>query len=505
MGPLQDIGETWARFLREDNATVAFLRNRKRTILVISLALLIPGVWHHRIEAGDLASHVYNAWLAELIGKGQAPGLYIAERWNNVVFDLALLYAEKLFGLGMAQRIVVYLFVLIFFWGVFAFVATVTESAPWFLTPCIAMLAYGYSFNMGFMNYYLSLGLACLGMAVLWRARRIDWVAGTIVAALALLAHPIGFLWLVGTLSYVKLLEKLAGGWKLVPPAAAASLFFAAYWYTSHRPALLADRDRGPFYLYNGADQLGLYGKRYVVLAFAAFFLGVISVVLDFYGRRHESGPRKRFEVPFHLYVVAFCATSLLPENLRPSPDGGWIGVLGSRLTTISAIFGLCVLGLLKPRKWHLAGFGASAIVFFTFLYQDTGWVNRLEANAEELVSGLTPGTRVIATVWARPGSRISFVSHAVERACIGHCFSYANYEPASGQFRVRVQKGSPVVTASTDDAEDMASGEYEVDEADLPVKQIYQCDASDLTKLCIRDLEEGEVNGRLGYKPAGK
>jgi hypothetical protein len=49
-----------------------------------------------------------------------------------------------------------------------------------------------------------------------------------------------------------------------------------------------------------------------------------------------------------------------------------------------------------------------------------------------------------------------------------------------------------------------MASGEYEVDETDLPLKQIYQCDEKDLTKLCIRDLEAGETNGRIGYKPPG-
>jgi hypothetical protein len=36
-----------------------------------------------------------------------------------------------------------------------------------------------------------------------------------------------------------------------------------------------------------------------------------------------------------------------------------------------------------------------------------------------------------------------------------------------------------------------------------LPIKQIYQCDDKDLTTLCIRDLEAGEVNGRIGYKPA--
>src|SRR5207249_3019240 len=82
-------------------------------------------------------------------------------------------------------------------------------------------------------------------------------------AVLTLLAHPIGFLWLVGTLAYIKVREKLAGWRKLAMPVAAASVFGVVYWYTSHRPSLFADWDRGPFYYYNGADQLALYGKRY--------------------------------------------------------------------------------------------------------------------------------------------------------------------------------------------------------------------------------------------------
>lgn len=140
-------------------------------------------------------------------------------------------------------------------------------------------------------------------------------------------------------------------------------------------------------------------------------------------------------------------------------------------------------------------------MVFFLFLYQDTGRLNQLEANAETLVRDLPAGTKVIVTARAPADSRLAFIGHAVERACIGHCFSYANYEPASGEFRVRVREGSPVATSSTDVAEDMASGEYEVDDGDLPIKQIYQCDAGDLTKLCIRDLSAGETNGRLSVK----
>jgi hypothetical protein len=484
------------------SGVIAFLRQNKLRILLLSVVLAIPCFWHPRMEAGDLASHVYNAWLAQLIEKGQAPGLYIAKQWNNVLFDVLLLRVGNLVGLAAAERIVVSACVLIFFWGVFAFVAGVTGRPPWCLTPSIAMLAYGYSFNMGFMNYYLSLGLACFGLAILWRARRIDLVAAAPLALLEMFAHPIGFVWLVGTAAYTRIRAKLPGWWKIALPLAAASGFAAVCWYTAHRAALLADWDRGPFYLYNGADQLALYGKRYFALAGAAFFFGMTCMAVEFYARWRDSSSWKPFELPLEFYVVAFCATALLPENLRPSLQGGWIGLLASRLTTISAIFGLGVLGCLKPRKWHLAGFGVCAAFFFACLYQDTGWVNRLEAHAEKLVADLPPGTRVIVTIRAPADSRIAFIGHAVERACVGHCFSYANYEPASGEFRVRVRKGSPVVTSSTDDAEDMASGEYEVDDADLPIKQIYQCDASDLTRLCIRDLEAGKINGKMGHQP---
>jgi hypothetical protein len=322
---------------------------------------------------------------------------------------------------------------------------------------------------------------------------------------LTLLAHPIGFLWLVTTTAYIKLRTKLPSWWKLALPLSAVGAFAAIHWYTSHQPNLLADWDRGPFYLYNGADQLVLYGKRYLFLAGTAFLFGLICVALDFCVRPRDGSSWKPFELPFELYVVTFCATALLPENLRPSINGGWIGLLDSRLTTISAILGLCFLGDLKPRRWHLAGFSVCALVFFAFLYQDTGWLNRLEANAEKLVEYLPAGTRVVVTIDAPADSRITFIGHAVERACIGHCFSYANYEPASGEFRVRIRENSPVVTSSTDQAEEMASGDYEVDDSDLPLKQIYQCDAKDLTKLCIRDLVAGEMNGRLGVEPAAR
>jgi len=504
MGPLQDIFETWARGWNAEDSPAMFVRKRRWLFLAISVVVVIPCFWHRRIEAGDLASHVYNAWLAQLIEKGQAPGLYLAKQWDNILFDVTLTRAAKVVGFAAGQEVVVGICVLIFYWGVFALVAAIAEKPPWFLTPCIAMLAYGYSFNMGFMNYYLSLGLACFSLALFLRPRGVGWVIGAMLMPITLLAHPIGFLWLIGTLAYIKLRNKLPGWWKVLLPLTAFGMLVATNQFVMrHAEKYTADWSRGPFYLYNGADQLALYGARYYWLAGVVFFVGVLFAVADIPARRREVDWWKTFALAFELYALAFCATTLLPENFHVSLYPGWVGLLGSRLTTVSAIFGLCFLGLLKPRKWQFAGFAACAVVFFSFLWQDTKWINRLEANAESITKTLPMGTRVIPTVWAPPGSRVSFIGHVVDRACIGHCFNYANYEPASGEFRVRVHPGSRVVTASSDDSEEMESGEHEMEDEELPLKEIYQCDAGDLTKLCIRDLEAGEKNGRIGYKAA--
>jgi hypothetical protein len=479
-----------------------FVRAKKWTILAISILMIVPCLWHRRIEAGDLASHVYNAWLAQLIEKGQAPGLYIVHQWNNVLFDWTLLHAANIVGFAAAEKIVVSLCVLIFFWGVFAFIAAASGRPPWVLTPCIAILAYGYAFNMGFLNYYLSLGLASFSIALLWRGRGLERLLGILIAPFILLAHPMGFLLLIGLALYLFLWTKLPDWWKLSAPASALVALFAIHWYLAHQTNFPVDWDHNPFYVMSGVDQLALYGQRYVVLGWAALGFGVLCVVVDLISRRQDISSWQSLRLPVELYFVAIIAVALLPENLRPSISGGWIGLLASRLTAITAIFGLCLMGCLKPRKWHLAGFGACALFFFTFLYTDTLDLNRMESSAEQIVSGLPFGTRVIATVWAPPDSRVSFIGHIVDRACIGHCFSFANYEPSSGQFRIRAHPGSPVVSASDDDTEDMQAGEYEVQDEDLPVMEIFQCDEKDLTKLCIRPLTSGEKNGRLGYKP---
>jgi hypothetical protein len=481
------------------DGAMPFLRQHKWRALTLSVLITIPCFWQRHIQAGDLASHVYNAWLAQLMAKGLAPGLYIVPQWNNVLFDLSLLHVANLFGLAAAEKIVVAGCVLIFFWGVFALVGAATQRAPWHLTPCIAMLAYGYTFNMGFLNYYLSIGLACFGLAFAWQGRGWDWFLVAASLPLVLLAHPIGFLWLVGTIGYITAWKRMGPKWRFLLPVAAAAGLYAVRWYLANHAQYQADWAQEPFYKFSGADQLVLYGDRYVFLSCAALLWGIVCFGTEVFQHRGEGTFWKSIQLPCELYLVIFCATALLPENFHVSLFPGWIGLLDSRLTTISAVFGLCVLGCLKPRGWQVTGFAACAVFFFVFLYQDARTLNRMESQAEELLSGLPWGTKVIATISEPQGSRMEFIVHIVDRACIGRCFSYANYEPSSGQFRIRVRQGSPVVTASVDDSEDMQGGTYEVQEEDLPVKLIYQCDPRDPTKLCLHDLAEGEKTGQFG------
>jgi hypothetical protein len=94
------------------------------------------------IEAGDLGSHVYNAWLAQLIERGQAPGLYLVTKWSNVLFDLAIGWTTEWMGLPEAEKLVVPIFVLIFFWGCFALISAASRKPAWYLTPAIAMLTF---------------------------------------------------------------------------------------------------------------------------------------------------------------------------------------------------------------------------------------------------------------------------------------------------------------------------------------------------------------------------
>ena len=483
-----------------------FLGRHWPRVFGISAALLLPCFWHRHIEAGDLGSHLYNAWLAQLIEKGQAPGLYLATQFNNVLFDISLSHLANIFGFWIAEKVAVSACVVIFFWGVFALISAVADEPQWILMPCVATLAYGYAFNMGFMNYYLSLGLGafCLSLVwpvTTWEGKEADCIVAALMLILAWLAHPIGCLWAIATIVYVGAHNRLAGWRKFAVPAVTVVALLIFRWYLHHRPELAADWNSGlPFWQSTGADQLMVYGDRYATLAWVALAFGVVVLFIELLRNLRNADWWRGLALPVELYLVAFFAVATFPENFRVSMYATWIGLLVSRLTAICAILGLIVLGRANLREWTIAGFIAIGSAYFLFLGIDTRALSDLEAAAEAAVATLPAETRIIPTLRADPDWRVEFVSHVADRACIRHCFVYSNYEPSSKQFRVRVKPNATfIVTDNAEDADDMQGGGYEIDKRDLPVTQLYQCDPTDWTKLCLHPLSAGESTGKLG------
>ena len=475
-------------------SALRFLRANAVAFLGLSILLLVPCFWHTHIQAGDLGSHIYNAWLVQLVERHQVSGLLVVSQWNNVLFDLIVVHSANFFGFLAAEKIAVSLVVLVSFWGCFSFIGSLSGRVPWELTPFLFVLVNGYAFHMGFMNYSLSVGLAFLGLAAAGRGGAGNWLTALGLAALALLAHPIGFACCVGLAIYISLWRILSRSARLVLPPLITIFFAGLHFYFRSHQNLEASWRSGGFLQLLGQDQLNIYGHRYSLLSWFALAWGVVCAAAAVYDWIFRScKPARTVWLALELYLVAVAATVCLPENFRTGLYAGWVGLLVSRLTLVTAVFGLSVLSAVRLARWSWAGAALIAAIFFAFLFQDTRKLDRMETNARAIAATLPAGTRIVAVANAPGDWRVGFIYHSIDRACIGHCFSFANYEASSLQFRLRALPGNRIVTTSVDQSDDMSSGDYRVRQADLPLVSIYQCDDGDFAKLCALPLKEGQ------------
>jgi hypothetical protein len=465
-----------------------------RRLGVVSAIVLVPCFWHRQIEAADLGSHLYNAWLVELIHRGRVHGLWIDHRWNNVLFDYLLSGLGALLGLHAAEKIAVALAVLIFIWGMFALACAAVRRAPWYLLPLIAMAAYGWTFQIGLFNYYLALGLSFFALAILWRGRGRERLIALALAPLIVLAHPLALFWLAGAGLYVLVAERIPRIYHIGLIVAAVGALFAVHEYLwAH---YIVEVRPGNFWFFNGADQFVLFGDRYRIVEYTFLVFVAGAVIWDVFRRYHrnEGGVWAQYAVAFELYLLVFAAVLLLPHGAHVAGHIGAVALLTDRLTSVSVALLICLVAAARPQKWHLAAGAALAALLFAFVYQDTGRIGRMEAQVRELVRTLPPGQRVMGTIVSPPGSRVT-IQHILDRACIGYCYSYGNYEPGSKMFRVRAAPGNPYVLGNYDLAIETEQGTYVVQPADLPVWQVYQC-GPNATNFCIESLHTGERNG---------
>jgi hypothetical protein len=92
---------------------------------------------------------------------------------------------------------------------------------------------------------------------------------------------------------------------------------------------------------------------------------------------------------------------------------------------------------------------------------------------------------------------------HLLSRACLGHCFDYLDYEPASGQFRIHALPGNRVVLSAWADVADVKDGTYVVKPSDLPLYGLFRC-GTGLNALRLQPLPAGEPVAMLGCSGGG-
>ena len=118
--------------------------------------------------------------------------------------------------------------------------------------------------------------------------------------------------------------------------------------------------------------------------------------------------------------------------------------------------------------------------------------MNSLEDRIDDIVSQLPPGQRVVSAV-EDPTLHVFAVTHMIDRACVHRCYSYANYEPSTSQFRIRAVAPNRFVTVNYDDSWKLQNGSYVVKDSDLPLLQLVLDGSGGLS---FRSLKAGAECG---------
>ena len=349
---------------------IQWLRDhRKAAYVLASLILLLPVYWQPRVHAGDLTSHFDNAWLAQML----------EGRTTNVLFDVILGALYTVAGAELGPRLAVSLAVLTFLWGAFAFVTAAGGRRPWYLMPCIAMLAYGWVFHMGFFNFYLSLGLCFWTLALAWNfeRRRIPVAAGLLFLSYS--AHAIPTIWTLGLLLYLWIARRVSERRRVLIAGAWLAIMILVHIAADRTPWSLQQ-----IALTTGADQVWVFdSKYYIVLIGLLAVWGLLFIAL----LRNLGASGVVSGLPFQLCLISAAAVFILPTTILIP---GFQHALVYNAERMSLGVGICVcalLGAVKPRGFERHALLIISLVFFGFLYNDEKALNSFQDRMQDTVA----------------------------------------------------------------------------------------------------------------------
>jgi hypothetical protein len=463
-----------------------WLRQHWLAFALCSAAVLIPCFWHRHIQAADLGSHLYTAWLTQAVSRGYLPGLHLERQYTNVLVDWLLSTLFPYLGAVGTERTVVAFCVLTFFWGSFAFVSSAAQKPAWSVVPLLAMVSYGAIFHWGFFNFYLSVGFSLFALAIILRGSAKDLLLLPILLALAALAHPMGAACLIALGLYVATLRWFSPRYQIILTLILLAASFAVRAYLVHHFEVL-QRETTLYWLL-GADQLVVFGHGYLWFGVIALALCAVSIILALREQRLLA-----ISPWLQLYLLVALVVFFAPGGLFDEDTLGMMGYLPDRGSLYSAVALAALVAACRPRRWFAIACATLGIAFFTAIYLDTGALERRDAKVAKLVQPFA-GRRIISMIPPIHGSRIH-EDHSVDRACIGRCYSYNNYEPSTKQFRLKADSDNRIVEIADEALDAMKDGSYIVKPQDLPLYEVYPC-GKGVLDLCISELHASQQNG---------
>jgi hypothetical protein len=303
-----------------------------------------------------------------------------------------------------------------------------------------------------------------------------------------MLAHPLPVAWAGSLAIYASVARNVPPRYRpaLFLAAAACVILLRRILFLSFDVAWSTDQARH----LTGADQLQVFGPRFAVVA-----AGLLAIWLFLLIQQLQTRGWKRvvLGVPFQLCILTCAGIFYLPNLvvLNGSPLG--FQFIPERMSLALAVLVCALVGGAGATGLRAVAACALAVVFFAGLYSDVRVLNRLEGQVTRAVSLLPPGQRVVSTL-CRTDCHLDPLLHMVDRACVGRCFSYGNYEPSSQQFSIRAKERNPMVAATRAEVQAIESGSYVVKPGDLPMYELAWDGGTH--HLVARPLRAGDITG---------
>jgi hypothetical protein len=245
----------------------------------------------------------------------------------------------------------------------------------------------------------------------------------------------------------------------------------------------------------SGVDQAMVFDTKYQLVSVGLLLL--CSVVV--YGFVRRTGSAKIFRsLPFQIWLVTLVGVLLVPGRIEIPGYRHALTFIASRMSLALGVCLCAMLAAFPANRTVRYGFGAAALLFFAFLYHDERILNGVEDRMEAAVRQLPPNQRVISGI-EDPDLRVNAITHMIDRVCIGHCYSYSNYEPSTGQFRIQVTAPNPIVASRYVDTYRLQVGGYVVQERDAP---LFQLRVNDAGALEIREVPPGTTTTATNIYP---